>query len=103
MTLSNRAFTEKRNFIRMKIDTMITFTITGGGERYEGKCKNLSGNGMLLETEKKLKTGDNLCITVPSENSEFANLNATAEVLRVIPYPDQHKFEIGVVIKQIKP
>lgn len=102
MTLSNRAFNEKRNFIRMKIDTMITFSIVGGSERYEGKCKNLSGNGMLIETEKKLKLGDNVSIVVPSENSEFANLNATAEVLRVIPFPDQHKFEIGLVIKQIK-
>jgi len=102
MTLRDRTYAEKRNFIRMKIDTMVSFTIRGSAERHEGRCKNLSGNGMLLETGKKLQTGDSMSITVPSENSHFSNLNATAEVLRVVPVPNQHKYEVGVVIKQIK-
>ena len=102
MTLTSRDYAEKRNFIRMKIDTMVSFTIDGGTERYEGKCKNLSGNGMLLETMKKLKIGDGLQITVPSESNDFANLQASAEVLRIQPFPEQRKFEVGVVLKQIK-
>ncbi len=101
MILSERAYDEKRSFIRMKIDTMVTFTVDGGSERYNGRCKNISGAGMLLETEKKLALGTRLYLTVPSENSELNNLNAQVEVIRIISHPDQHKFEIGVVIKKI--
>lgn len=102
MNLSDKAYSEKRNFIRMRIDTMVTFTLEGSNERYDGRCKNLSGNGMLLETGKKLNVGNKLDIIIPSENSEFSNLNATVEVLRVTPLPEQHRYEIGVVIKRIK-
>lgn len=98
----DRPFDEKRNFIRMKMDTMITYTYTNKTERYDGKCINLSGAGMLLQTDKKLKIGDKLQLTVPTDSEEYSSLNASVEVMRVSALPDQHKFEVGVVIKQIK-
>ena len=98
----DRAFDEKRNFIRMKVDTMVTYTYFKKSERYDGKCINLSGAGMLLETDKKLKSGDKLQLTVPTDSEEFSSLNAIVEVIRVHALPDQHKFEVGLVIKQIK-
>ncbi len=102
MALPQNLHNEKRSFIRLKIDTMVTFTITGGSsERYQGRCKNISGAGLLIETEKKLKVGTRISVTVPSENSEFSNLNTTAEVIRCNALRDQHKFEIGLVIKQV--
>ena len=76
MFSSQRNFDEKRNFIRMKVDTSITFTKIDGRERYEARCRNLSGAGMLLETEKKLVLGDRLRVTVPSEGPNFSPLDA---------------------------
>ena len=101
MTLSERSYEEKRGFIRMKVDTVVTFTKADGRERYEGRCRNLSGAGMLLETDKKLEVGDRLKISVPSEGPDFSPLDAMIEVVRVTPIPDLHIFRLGVVIKKI--
>lgn len=102
MILSERSnYEEKRNFIRMKVDTMVTFTKADGKDRYEGRCRNLSGAGMLLETQKKLEMGDRLKVTIPSEGPDFAPLEAIVEVVRVIPEPDLHMFRMGVVIRKI--
>lgn len=100
--LSERiSYDEKRSFIRMKVDTMVTFTKTDGKDRYEGRCRNLSGAGMLLETQKKLEAGDRLRVTIPSEGPEFAPLEAIVEVVRVLPEPSLHMYRLGVVILQI--
>lgn len=102
MNWSNRASDEKRGFIRMKLDAMVSYTIEGKQERYEGRCKNISGAGLLLETNKKITQGTRLNITIPSENPNIENLNATVEVIRSTPIPDQHKYELGVAIRQIR-
>jgi hypothetical protein len=101
MILSDRSYDEKRNFIRMKVDTMVTFTRAESKERYEGRCRNLSGAGMLLETQKKLEMGERVRVTIPSEGPDFSPLEAIVEVVRVIPQPDLHIFRLGVVIRQI--
>jgi hypothetical protein len=103
MTLGNRSFEEKRSFIRMKIDAMVSFSIEGKQERYEGRCKNISGAGLLLESAKKLPLGTRIQVTIPSESRDLDNLQATVEIIRVIPHPDQHKYELGGVILQVKP
>lgn len=94
-------YDEKRNFIRMKVDTMVTFTKIDGKERYEGRCRNLSGAGMLLETKKKLEMGERLRILIPAEGPGYAPLEAMVEVVRVTPEPDLHLYRSGVTIRQI--
>jgi hypothetical protein len=101
MILTERKYEEKRNFIRMKVDTMVSFQRADGKERYEGRCRNLSGAGMLLETDKKLQIGDRLKVTVPSEGPDFSPLDASVEVVRVDAIPNLHKFMIGVVIRKM--
>ncbi|CBL46963.1 Hypothetical protein HDN1F_33800 [gamma proteobacterium HdN1] len=102
MQTTARQYEEKRNFIRMNVDTGITFTKMGGQERHEARCRNLSGAGMLLETKKKLSAGERLRVNIPSDGPNFSPLNATVEVIRVDAIPDLHKFIVGVVIRQIE-
>ena len=97
---SRVSYQEKRDFIRMKVDTAISYMIEGRPERFDGRCLNLSGAGLLMETAKKITTGTKLRITVPSEKIQDAKLEVSAEVIRVIALPDQHKFEIGLAIQQ---
>lgn len=101
MSVIDQLYDEKRNFIRMKVDTVVSFTRIDGKERYEGRCRNLSGAGMLLETDKKLSLGERLKVTVPSEGPNFAPLDAVVEVVRVDPIPSLHKFMLGLAIRQI--
>ncbi|PCJ41950.1 MAG: hypothetical protein COA99_08595 [Moraxellaceae bacterium] len=103
MSLIEQSYAEKRNFIRMRVDTAVSFVRMGKPERHEGRCRNLSGAGMLLETDKKLTLGDRLTVTVPAEGPNFTPLDATAEVVRVESIPDMHKFRYGLVIRNIDP
>lgn len=100
--MSDRNYEEKRNYIRMKVDTAVYFTKTNSNERYEGRCRDLSGAGMLLETEKKLKLGDRLSVTVSPKGNDFSPLHAQVEVVRVDPRPHLHTFMAGVAIKKME-
>ena len=102
MSWSDRAYNEKRSFIRMRIDADISFTIENQSETYSGRCKNISGAGILIETEKKVDTGTKLEVTVPSESPDIDNLDAIVEVMRVEAQPEKHLFILGTVIKKIK-
>lgn len=96
-----RDYTEKRNFIRMSMDANVSFTVEKKKERHLGRCRNLSGTGMLLETAKKLQVGHKVNITLPSERSELPNLEAMAEVIRVMQLTDSHTFEVGLAIRNM--
>lgn len=98
---SNKADQEKRNFTRMRINTLVTFTAEGKNEVHEARCKNISGAGMLLETDQQLTLGDKVHLTVPSEQSASNSLNVLAEVVRIKPLTNG-KFELGVVVKEFK-
>ena len=102
MSWSDREHNEKRNFIRMRIDAVITFSVEGKAEKYTGRCKNISGAGILIETDKKLDIGTRLEVTVPSESPDIDNLDAIVEVMRVESFPEKHNYMLGTVIKKIK-
>lgn len=101
MAIIERTYEEKRSYIRMKVDTAIYFTMAGNADRYEGRCRDLSGAGMLIESGKKLQIAQRLNVSVPAQGPDFQSLNALVEVIRVRPYPDQHKFEYGLLIRKI--
>jgi hypothetical protein len=85
----------------MPLDANVSFTTESSQDKHSGRCRNLSGTGMLLETNKKLKVGNKVNIVLPSERSELPNLEAMAEVIRVIPHTSTHTFEIGLVIRNM--
>ncbi len=98
---SNTSDQEKRHFTRMRINTVVTFTQVGKNEPHEARCKNISGAGMLLETDQSLELGAKIHLTVPSEQSTSHNLNVLAEVVRAKPLAN-NKFELGIVVKEFK-
>jgi len=98
---NGRGFSEKRNFLRMKLDSNIYFTTLNSQEKHNGRCKNLSGTGVLMETDKKLKVGSSVSITLPSERSELPNLEAKAQVVRVSQMLETHTFEIGLIFQHM--
>lgn len=96
------SYEEKRNFIRMRLDAAIHFTVAGQTQTYEGKCKNISGTGVLIESSASFEPGTQLHIVIPSESAEIDDLHTVAEVLRVKSLSDQ-KFELATEMKEIKP
>ena len=98
---SKKSDQEKRHFTRMRINTLVTFTVEGKNGSYEARCKNISGAGMLLETDQSLELGSKIHLTIPSEQSTSNNLNVLTEVVRAKPLAN-NKFELGIVVKEFK-
>lgn len=98
MTL-DRAQQEKRDFIRMKIDTPLRAQITGEGIAAEGLCHELSGGGMQLATEHYLAPGSEVEVTISSEHGHNPTLRARAHVVRTESEGKLHR--VGLEILEI--
>lgn len=92
-----RNYDEKRQFIRMKVDTQVSLTIKGKDDQYLGLCKDLSGSGMLLEMSDDIPVGSDVMINITSGKNPFS---ADAKVARVKTAPGE-KFIIGLQINNI--
>ena len=82
----NRHYTEKRNFIRMQVDTPATVTLsTSGGQREicNGICHDLSGGGMLLTLDKQLAVDTEVFVSITTNHGHQPTINARCSVSRV--------------------
>ncbi len=67
----------------MKIDTPANVIIEGGGESIKGICRDLSGGGMLIETESTLEIGLELVVSLASHHASSPMLKARVQVARI--------------------
>ncbi|WP_426417419.1 PilZ domain-containing protein [Aestuariirhabdus sp. LZHN29] len=79
--MSDRQYSEKRDFMRMQIDSEAQIT-RSSGEVFSVRCNNLSSTGVLLDAPQALPAGEQLIITIPSERPEFPDFCAEARVVR---------------------
>ena len=95
MSQSDRAYSEKRDFIRMRLETQVT--LHHAGREILAQCLDLSSTGMQVEAECQLAMGDKLKVHIPSEHSELKGLDALAEVVRITPL-ENGRTSIGLAI-----
>ncbi|WP_041770332.1 PilZ domain-containing protein [Metapseudomonas resinovorans] len=81
MSLDDRNYSEKRDFIRMQLQTRAI--LEHAGRQYPALCLDLSSSGMQLEVEVALAVGDRVRVLIPSEHSALSGLEAEAEVVRI--------------------
>ncbi len=93
---------EKRDYMRMAMDIPITLTNAQISSSISGRCRDLSGTGMLVETEQALTIGDIFEVSVPSARPDLdlGSLDAEVEVTRCIALDSG--YEIGLLIRGIK-
>ncbi|GAA3951558.1 PilZ domain-containing protein [Allohahella marinimesophila] len=98
-----RDYSEKRNFIRMKVDAPIELRRTADenedAERIQGICRNLSGTGMEILVDEEIAPGTELYSTMPSNNPSFPSFETRISVLRAHPHED--KYILGVEITEV--
>ncbi len=83
MRLGDRTFSEKRDFIRMKIDTPLRAQLVGDGIAVDGLCHELSGGGMRLSTTHCVSPGTELEVSISAEYGHAPTLRAKTRVSRV--------------------
>ncbi len=98
--LYSRTYDEKRDFIRMKVDTEVILTVDEGKQELQGYCRDLSGTGMLIEVSEAIQEGAICSTTLPSGNDAFPSLDAKIKVLRCDQI-DETTYQLGAEILSI--
>ncbi len=83
MSISDKSFHEKRDFIRMKIDAPLEATLTGDAGRFSGECTELSGGGMQVLLDTALAEGSEWEVNITSEHGHSPQLRAIVKIVRV--------------------
>jgi len=92
-----RDYSEKRDFIRMKVDTEISLTFENSDNTMKAVCRDLSGTGMLIETNEPLTEGSEFNTSLPSSNEAFPSFETKVKVIRCRP-AENGNFLIGTEI-----
>ncbi len=100
--LTRGEFSEKRGFNRMDVECRMTFTVNGDATTHTAIARDLSATGLLIATNQDIPVGTRLNVCVTPEQALVPPLEALVEVMRVIS-PEPGRFELGVMIKEIKP
>jgi len=95
MSQNDRAYSEKRDFIRMRLEAPVTLHHAGG--ETPALCLDLSSTGMQIEANVSLSMGDKVRVHIPSDHSELAGLDAQAEVVRIAALDDGRQ-SLGLAI-----
>jgi hypothetical protein len=101
MNNPNAARNDKRSFIRMEVNTPAKITVIADNQQEIGICKNLSGNGMLLELGTDYSVGSEFVVHVTSELENGPTLDASCTVMRSEKTPDGDNYLVGIIIDKI--
>lgn len=91
MSSAKRDYQEKRNFIRMKIETPAKIQVSTDGSHYDGICRDLSGGGMMIELSATLPVGTVTEVSISSGHGDHPMLKAKTKVTRVISQPESEE------------
>jgi hypothetical protein len=87
----------------MLVDCEVKFSVAGASEQDSGRCRNLSGDGILFVADRAPAVGAVLEVTVvPPEGSAVAPLLATVEVIRVDPEAADGGHLVAATVMEIK-
>lgn len=92
---------ERRNFIRMSVDSPIRIQRLAPAEELVGTCQNLSATGLAVILEQALQMGEAVEIFIDSTGDNIRPLEASAKVLRVDAIGDD-KYDVGLEITGYK-
>jgi hypothetical protein len=102
MGINDKPYSEKRDFIRMKISSPLNAKLSVDTGVIEGLCRDLSGGGMQVDTQQALAIGTELEVEVSSDHGHNPTLKARAKVARSGP-GENGDYSLGLVILEIIP
>ncbi|SEN00322.1 PilZ domain-containing protein [Pseudomonas sp. ok272] len=79
MSQTDRDYSEKRDFIRMRVDANVT--LIHAGDLIPAVCIDLSSSGMQVRAARSFQVGDQLKVRIESEHTALKGLEAETEVV----------------------
>lgn len=99
MSQTRRDYSEKRDYIRMRVDADVS--LIHEGDEVPAVCIDLSSSGMQLEARRSFKVGDRLLVRIDSEHAALRGLEADTEVVWVKALEDGNQ-KLGLTILRMK-
>ncbi|MGP6421691.1 PilZ domain-containing protein [Pseudomonas putida] len=99
MSQTGRDYSEKRDFIRMRVDADVV--LIHEGDEIAGVCIDLSSSGMQVEAPRQFAVGDLLSVRIDSEHAALSGLEAETKVVWV-KSQDGDGQKLGLTILQMK-
>ncbi|PYY72526.1 PilZ domain-containing protein [Pseudomonas jessenii] len=99
MSQTGRDYSEKRDFIRMRVDAEVS--LIHQGDLVPAVCIDLSSSGMQLQAPRLFKVGDRLNVRIDSDHAALKGLEADTEVVWV-KEQDAGSQKLGLTILKIK-
>lgn len=96
-----RNFSEKRRFIRMKMDCPVQFHEVDSEQVLTGTCVDLSASGVLVQCDQFYPLGTKLRIEVMPKLALSPSLTALIEIKRISPIPQSRSYRFAGVIEEI--
>ena len=88
--MSGHDYDEKRDFVRMNINTQIIYTIKNSdGQTHHGNSGDLSAKGLYMTTDFELSEGDKIDITMTPNGDSLPPFNAEGIIIRVTADEDK--------------
>lgn len=100
MDQTDNRHNEKRNFIRMRVNTPAKLAIKGQKKIIDGICQNLSGGGMLIETGTPAPLNAEVKVVLAAHHAPAPMLKARAQVARVTSQADG-RYVLGLEIVEM--
>lgn len=94
-----RNYDEKRDHMRMKLDTPIQVKLDTGNF-IEGTCRDLSVNGMQVELDRAIETGEHIEACIRTATGSIPDLFSKAIVVRTTRI-DSDRYLHGVKIESM--
>jgi hypothetical protein len=93
-------YDEKRTFIRMQVETLVTYTIDGDATNHSGISLDLSATGLQMRSDYAPSEGAEIEVMMNTTSDRFPPFTAKGRVIRVIP-DDMHanQFLISIEFK----
>jgi hypothetical protein len=101
MSLDQRSYEEKRDFVRIPVECEVSLQDAASGRRFLANGKNLSASGVLLHTDELLQPGDRLEMHIEAHQALLSVLDASIEVLRVEALGDGRSYAAGCAITRL--
>ncbi|PQO99575.1 MULTISPECIES: PilZ domain-containing protein [Pseudomonas] len=99
MSQTDRDYSEKRDFIRMRVDADVS--LIHEGDEVQAVCIDLSSSGMQLEAPRSFSVGDRLSVRIDSDHAALKGLEADTEVVWV-KAQDGGSQKLGLTILKMK-
>jgi len=98
--MSDHDYDEKRDFVRMSIETKVTYTVKNSdGQTHHGESGNLSATGLSMQTDFALSENDEIDIIMNPNGERLPPFVAEGKVIRVIQDENNAElFQVSVTL-----